>query len=301
VSAHERAVAEHYDALDRWYRELWGEHVHHGLWLARADTIETATARLVDLVAVEARIGAGDEVCDVGCGYGATARRLAATRGARVTGLTLSRAQLEVARAAAAGGAPSARDDGATTARDDGATTAREDGATTFLLRDWLANDLPVAAFDAVIALESVSHMEDRPRAFAEAARVLRPGGRLVVLDWLAAPRPRALERRHLLAPVCREGHLAGLDTLDAYAGHAHAAGLTVERAEDLTPLVRATWPKALARVARRAVRDPELRRALRDPRQVERRFPLTLARLALAARTGAFRYGLVTALQRRL
>ena len=25
-------VARHYDQLDRFYRELWGEHVHHGFW-----------------------------------------------------------------------------------------------------------------------------------------------------------------------------------------------------------------------------------------------------------------------------
>ena len=25
-------VADHYDELDVFYREVWGEHVHHGLW-----------------------------------------------------------------------------------------------------------------------------------------------------------------------------------------------------------------------------------------------------------------------------
>ena len=25
-------VADHYEDLDRIYREVWGEHVHHGLW-----------------------------------------------------------------------------------------------------------------------------------------------------------------------------------------------------------------------------------------------------------------------------
>jgi len=26
-------VARHYDEVDPFYRELWGEHLHHGLWL----------------------------------------------------------------------------------------------------------------------------------------------------------------------------------------------------------------------------------------------------------------------------
>jgi tocopherol O-methyltransferase len=268
VSAHERAVAEHYDALDPWYRALWGEHLHHGLFDGGGDTVGAATRRLVDLVAAEAALAPGARVCDVGCGYGATARVLAAEHGARVLGLTLSGAQAAVARAA----------------------------GVEVLQRSWLANGLGDAGFDAVIAVESVSHMTDRPLAFAEAARVLRPGGRLVVLDWLAGPRPRALERRALLAPICREGHLAGLDTLAAYERNAAAAGLSVRRADDLTAAVAPTWPRALRRVARRALADATLRRALRDPQQVDRSFPLTMARLAVASRTGAFRYGLVVA-----
>ena len=268
MSALERAVAGHYDALDRWYRELWGEHLHHGLFEGGGDTVATATRRLVDLVAAEAALVPGARVCDVGCGYGATARILAAEHGARVTGLTLSAAQAAVARAA----------------------------GVDVLERSWLASGLPAESADAVIAVESVSHMADRRGAFLEAARVLRPGGRLVVLDWLAGPRPRALERRALLAPICREGHLSGLDTLARYRAHADAAGLVVLRTADLTEQVRATWPRALARVTRRALRDPALRRALRDPAQVDRAFPRTMLRLAVAARTGAFRYGLVTA-----
>ena len=29
------SVADHYDELDDFYREIWGEHVHHGLWRLR--------------------------------------------------------------------------------------------------------------------------------------------------------------------------------------------------------------------------------------------------------------------------
>ena len=32
------AVASHYDELDRFYRDIWGEHVHHGLWLRGEET-----------------------------------------------------------------------------------------------------------------------------------------------------------------------------------------------------------------------------------------------------------------------
>src|SRR6516165_5194994 len=93
------AVAAHYDDLDRFYREIWGEHVHHGLWTETRATPEEAAHRLIEAVADQARIKAGDLVCDVGCGYGATARVLARDYGARVTALTISEAQHEYALA----------------------------------------------------------------------------------------------------------------------------------------------------------------------------------------------------------
>ena len=47
-------VAAHYDDLDRFYREIWGEHVHHGLWTSPRSTPEEATRSLIDLVAGQA-------------------------------------------------------------------------------------------------------------------------------------------------------------------------------------------------------------------------------------------------------
>jgi tocopherol O-methyltransferase len=44
-------VAAHYDTLDQFYREIWGEHVHHGYWRTGHETPEDAAAALVELVA----------------------------------------------------------------------------------------------------------------------------------------------------------------------------------------------------------------------------------------------------------
>src|SRR4051812_19580875 len=82
-------VAAHYDDLDRYYRGLWGEHVHHGLFDAPGMSPEEATRRLIAVVAGEAAVGPGSVVCDVGCGYGGTSRVLAREYGADVTGLTI--------------------------------------------------------------------------------------------------------------------------------------------------------------------------------------------------------------------
>ena len=57
-----------------------------------------AVRQLVELVAREARVRQGSRVCDIGCGYGATARMLAQELGAEVTAITISPAQHAFAR-----------------------------------------------------------------------------------------------------------------------------------------------------------------------------------------------------------
>jgi tocopherol O-methyltransferase len=85
------AVAAHYDELDPFYREVWGEHVHHGLWATGREGRTAAAAEpLVDLVAARLDLAPGQSVCDIGCGYGATAARLAERHGVHVTGVTVS-------------------------------------------------------------------------------------------------------------------------------------------------------------------------------------------------------------------
>ncbi|HLT47369.1 MAG TPA: methyltransferase domain-containing protein [Rubricoccaceae bacterium] len=269
------AVARHYDGLDAFYREVWGEHVHHGLFVRGDEAPGEAAEALTRKVAAAARLPPGARVCDVGCGYGATARWLAEHAGAHVTGLTLSEAQAAYAgRQAVPAGVP----------------------APEILVRDWLRNDLPDTHFDAVIAVESTTHMPERARVFAEMARVLKPGRRLVACVWMAGEGRKGWEGRHLLEPICREGRLAGMGSAAENRAWIEGAGLVVEAEEDLSRAVARTWTVCLRRVAGRLLRDPRYCRFLLDATQDDRAFALTLLRIRLAYATGAMRYGFFVA-----
>ncbi len=266
------AVAEHYDELDPFYREIWGRHVHHGLWTTGRETPDAATAALVDRVAAALGLRSGERLCDIGCGYGATAQHLAQAYGVAVTGLTLSPVQ-----AAAA------------------ARLAQDDRRLTFHCRDWLANGLAAGSFDAAYAIESSEHMGDKAGFFAEAFRVLRPGGRLVVCAWLANEGARTWEVTHLLEPICREGRLPSMGTERDYRELAERAGFRTTGSSDLSLQVRRTWTICARRVAARVATDGATRRFLLDRRSRNRIFALTLLRLIVAYRTGAMRYGLMS------
>lgn len=102
------------------------------------------------------QVGPETRVLDVGCGTGNYASALAAATGCRVSGVDPSAAMLD--RAADA--------------------TAWES------LQQASAESLPFpdAAFDLVMSTDVIHHVGDRDAYFAEAARVLRPGGQVVTV-----------------------------------------------------------------------------------------------------------------------
>ncbi|MFQ5569480.1 MAG: class I SAM-dependent methyltransferase [Rhodothermales bacterium] len=266
------AVAAHYDDLDVFYREVWGEHVHHGLWRTGREDVSTAVRQLVVLVAEKAR-ATGARVCDVGCGYGATARMLATEYHAQVTGLTVSRKQYAYAQAV-----------------DPDASNP------VYLQQDWLANTLPDASFDTVVAIESLAHMADKAAFFRQARRVLRSEGRLVVCAWLTGDRARRWQKRWLLEPICREGRLPGMGTAADYQRLLEDAGFAVDEVDDLTLQVRKTWSVCMRRVVRGLLTRRVYRRFLFDRAQPNRVFSLTVPRIWLAYRTGGMGYALFAA-----
>jgi tocopherol O-methyltransferase len=267
------AVAEHYDELDPFYREIWGEHVHHGLWTSGRETPDEAVEALVAHLADTLNLQQDQHICDVGCGYGATAEWLAGHYGVRVTGLTLSSAQLRQAQ-----------------------TRSATSPLLRFIRQDWLENTFTDETFDHVIAIESSEHMPDKQRFFDEVFRTLRPGGRFAVYAWLVRDSARPWEERYLLEPICREGCLPGMGNEAEYRAWASKAGLMVDGFEDLSARVRRTWALCTKRVATKLLTHSRYGRYLLDARAKNRIFALSVPRIWIAYLTGSMRYGLMTA-----
>jgi sarcosine/dimethylglycine N-methyltransferase len=120
-----------------------------------------------------------------------------------------------------------------------------------FVEADFQHVPLP-AGFDLVFSVEAFVHAAAPARYLAEASRLLRPGGRLILVDDFRAPAaPESdLAARRWLAAYQAGWHAPNLQRPAEVAALAAAYGLRLLSDRDLTPLIRLrALPEALAEV----------------------------------------------------
>lgn len=131
--------------------------------LAPLDQFHLRGALATSELAKAARIEPATRVLDLGCGIGGPARYLSATFGCRVTGVDLSPAFVEAA--------------------DYLTERCGLSDRVTFQTGDALHLPFEGGAFDTVFLQHVAMNIEDRPALYAEARRILAPGGRLATYD----------------------------------------------------------------------------------------------------------------------
>jgi SAM-dependent methyltransferase len=237
-------------------REAYGEDIGQHSWV-------TATELRTDLPSLA--LTPSSRLLDLGCGPGGPLTFLVAAVGCRGTGVDQDPMALESARhrAAVMGVATSVT-----------TVAADLDGPLPF----------PADAFDAALALDVVIHLRDRSPLYREAARVLKPGGRLLVTD--AAVVTGALSNEEVRD---RSGHgHTELVPVGWNEARLRAAGFRVLATTDRTESVTSNAAGRLAAI--RAHRAELVAQWGEDQLAAQRRYLETVA--ALASRRALSRVG---------
>lgn len=191
-------------------------------------------ARVIELLAPTP----GEQILDVGVGPGLLALDLA-----RLVGESGRLVGLDVAPAMVA------------------AATARLAGLPQAEVRvgDAAELDLPDGAFDAAVSTQAYEYVADMPRALSELRRVLRPGGRAVILDtdWRSLVWHSSDPARMDRMLKCWDDHLSDPHLPAKLGRMLRDAGFEVRKAE-IVPMFS---PLAAGQLCRRhRPVDPELR-----------------------------------------
>jgi tocopherol O-methyltransferase len=259
-----QVVGLSYDLLDSIYQNSSAPHVHHGLWLSRHETREQAKDNLSTWLAERLALKSGENCVDIGSGYGQMARQLANAIGVRVTAITNSAIQHSRA------------------------LQVKNVTAVEYRLGDWCTNDLPTGEADAAWAVESLEHMAHLDEATYQCRRVLKTGGRLIVLSWVAGEGPARWRRRVLLDGIVKDAALAPLRTQSQTIKSLSLAGFDNIETLDLSEKVCRTWLPTIKGVFGRS--------GLITDETLEPGLSWRTLRIALAYKVGALRYCAITA-----
>ncbi|MFJ9774253.1 methyltransferase domain-containing protein [Kitasatospora sp. NPDC101157] len=207
----------------RWFYTRVARNARHWGWTEPGQSkwrLWRAQRQLEDVLGRKLALPAGSRVLDAGCGAGVVARAMATRFGLLVTGVDVLDFHLAEARRLSA--------------------RAALDGRTVFHWGDY--HELPFSdeEFDGAYSMETLVHSYRPARALAELHRVLRPGGRLVLLGPMSTgpleelpPMARALLEPYLDAMAMTGARLYHAGNLPQLLAE---AGFEVEEALDATP-----------------------------------------------------------------
>ncbi|MBK6904318.1 MAG: methyltransferase domain-containing protein [Saprospirales bacterium] len=218
-----KQLIDYYEKTRFDYRVAWLDRanpaIHFGYYDEKARVHKDALFRLNEVMADLASIGPECRVLDAGCGLGASALWLAKNRGAQVTGINLVSGQVSAA---------------SKLAEKNGL-----EGLLQFVQADYHQTPFPDESFEVVWACESLCHSPDKRAFYREAFRVLRPGGRLVMAEYIRSARPLDLKREALLADWLSGWAIPDIDTPEEHSSNALEAGFAGIEIKDVTAHTR--------------------------------------------------------------
>jgi tocopherol O-methyltransferase len=180
------------------YRLLPKGALHTGIWEPgtwnQVQAVRNTDRFVEGLLALQS----GEAVLDAGCGTGSTAIYLAERHNVTVTGITLAEKLVDVCRLFSRRSKAAAR--------------------LRFELADYTKTGFLDSSFDKIYALESQSYAPDKAAFIREAHRLLKPGGKLVVVEYFRKAENLSAEAEDTYRRMIGGLHMHSLVTATAYS-----------------------------------------------------------------------------------
>ncbi len=227
-------IATYYNHTLYQYKVGWqllkSRGVHFGLWYDDTRNLHEA------IINTNKKIGSiigdrkGIKLLDAGCGVGGTAIFLAQNYNCHVDGITLSTSQFELAN-----------------------KFIRElklENTVNVTINDYTKTSFPDGIFDVVYAIESICHAREKSDFYREAFRLLKPGGKLVFIEYIKTKKGALATNRSTLNWLLHRWAIEDIDTYNQTVTKLKAEGFMDINTENLTSnvlkSVKIMWRRAM-------------------------------------------------------
>lgn len=218
-----RAMPDMFAAVSDLYSRYWSDFFHFAIFQDGAEPWDEALDRTHRGYVEELEVRSARRVLELACGRGAFTENLAQNTDGHVLGIDISEGQLRHAR-------------------------RRERPNLSFRRHDIMQVDELEGPFDAAVCLDAFCYLPAKRVAIERIASVLRPGARLLIVDWCRRPNLNSLQEELVLRPFMRGWAIDELETLGGYRGHLARAGFEILDATDLNAKTERNWNRAYER-----------------------------------------------------
>ncbi len=218
-----RRIVAFWNLVSDGWQQVWGPHIHHGYYEDGGNiTPLEAQEKLIEKLAIIAKIEHGESILDAGSSIGGGSRYLAKNYDARVEGIALGPVQVRLA-----------------------VEESDRAGVSNGNFRKKDAHSLsifPDKSFDLVWSLESCEQFYDKALFIRQAHRVLKKNGRLIIATRCSDRDEYEGREARAYRKVCKAFDLPYMPSPDYYRHTIESSGFHLAAAEDWTSYVQRSW-----------------------------------------------------------